>query len=97
MSKRSQLLARLGRPEPHPVADPQSRSADRPRTGVCTSPAPSVPSSREPATTAGFGTRDFPAGPDAMYPPPNSVAMPGAGRRMTGSAKYSAGRGANAR
>ena len=40
-----------------------------------------------------LGSRLGCAGPDAIQPPPSTVAMPGAGRRTTDSAKYAAGVG----
>ena len=52
-----------------PDRPPPALRPDRPVNGVCTSPAPSLRISFIPAGQTGRGTRDFPAGPDAMYPP----------------------------
>ena len=68
-------------------------SAAGPRSGVCTSPAPSAPSSRSPGGYVGTGSRSGPAGPEATQPPPATVTSPGPGRRVTASAKSAAGAG----
>ena len=76
-------LAGLGVPEPHPVADPQlaprRRSAGsaprrRPRRGTSASPA---------ATPASAAGRARPR-PDAIQPPPRTVACRGEGRAYDG-------------
>ena len=69
----------------------RSDAAAAPSTGVCTSPAPSRGSRRSPSGRWGEGSRSRPAGPEAWYPPPSSVATPPLGRRTTGSANIAAG------
>ena len=86
-------LARLGVPEPHPVADARAAPAAAPRSGVCTSPAPSVgqpAQARRDRSAPAAGRRR--AGPEATQPPPATVTVPGAGTRVTGAAKNIAGR-----
>ncbi len=76
---------------------PRARSrAAAPRSGVCTSPAPSSGTYLSPAGHATCGIRSGPGGPDAIQPPPSRVAMSGRGLRTTDSANDAAGAGANA-
>lgn len=89
-------LAGLGVAEPH-RSPGRSSSAAAPISGVCTSPAPSSPRRRRPSGNHGIGCRDGPVGPEAIQPPPSTVAIRGAGRRTTESAKNADGVGCQLR
>ncbi len=86
-------LAALRMPEPDPVPHAQRRGGGalqtasaphrRPRARVCGVPR---------ATPDGADGR-LRAGPEAIHPPPSTVAMSAAGRRTTSNAKAEAGAG----
>jgi hypothetical protein len=50
-----------------------------------------------PSGIHGVGCRDTPVGPEAIHPPPSTVAIFGAGRRTTDIANIAAGVGRQVR
>jgi hypothetical protein len=58
---------------------------------------PLAPEGVQPAGHVGSGWRDATGGPEAIQPPPRTVAMSGTGLRTTSRANAAAGAGSNAR
>jgi hypothetical protein len=78
-------LAGLRMSPPDPVADFQGVRCWT-GNGCLDLAGSSFLSRRRPAGQIGVGTRDFPTGPEARYPPENTVRTRSAGMRTTGRA-----------
>ena len=89
-------LAGLGVTHPHAVADPQPVGGRADERSLDLS-GPLAAVEAQAMGQVGTGKPIRPAAPEAGYPPPSAVTIPGPGWRTTGNANSAAGLGAKER